>query len=101
MAKQTMKRSMTTDDETWEVRSKNTPAITAYRHRCRQRERNGDLRDCYFKYFYFIPLYTSTSQVSQINFYLYSPVSQITIRLKRLYNLHSIRLPLSLDPRSG
>ncbi len=34
MAKQTKKRSMTTEDKTWkhetEVRSKHTPAITAY-----------------------------------------------------------------------
>ncbi len=43
MAEQTKKRSMTTDDETWEVKSKNTPAITAYRHRCRERQRNENL----------------------------------------------------------
>ncbi len=38
MAEQTKKRSMTTDDEIWEVRSKNTPTITAYRHRCCKRQ---------------------------------------------------------------
>ncbi len=39
---------MTTDDETWEVRSKNTPAITDYRHRCHERERNENLWDYNF-----------------------------------------------------
>lgn len=32
------------------LRSKNTPAVTAYRLRCCQMERNGDLRDCNFKF---------------------------------------------------
>ncbi len=37
---------MTTDDETeTEVRSKNTPAITDYRHRCYERQQNENLRD--------------------------------------------------------
>ncbi len=35
---------MTTDDET-DVRSKNTPAITAYCHRCRKRQQNENIRD--------------------------------------------------------
>ncbi len=39
---------MTTDDETWEVRSKNTPAITDYRHRCRERQQNENLWDFKF-----------------------------------------------------
>ncbi len=33
-----------------EVRSKNTPAITAYRHTCRERQQNENLRDYNFKY---------------------------------------------------
>ncbi len=37
---------MTTDDETLEVRSKNTPAITDYR---REKQRNENLRDYNFK----------------------------------------------------
>ncbi len=41
---------MTTDVETWEVRSKNTPAITAYRHRCSERQQNESLRDYNFNY---------------------------------------------------
>ncbi len=40
MAEQTKKRWMTTDDETWEVRSKNTPTIIAYCHRCCERQWN-------------------------------------------------------------
>ncbi len=44
MTEQTKKRWMTTDDETeTEVSSKNTPAITDYRHRCRERQRNENL----------------------------------------------------------
>ncbi len=35
---------------------------------------------------------------SQVNFYSYSPISQITICVKGLYNLYSIRHPLSIDP---
>ncbi len=44
-AEQTKKRSMTTDDETCDVRSPNTPAIATYGHRCRERQRNENLRD--------------------------------------------------------
>ncbi len=33
----------------WEMRSKNTSAITTYRHRCHQRERHEDLWDGCFK----------------------------------------------------
>ncbi len=42
---------MTTDDETWEVRSKNTPVIKDYRHTCCEREQNENLRDDNFKDF--------------------------------------------------
>ncbi len=41
---------MITDDETWEVRFKNTAAITAYCHWCRERQRNENLQDYIFKY---------------------------------------------------
>ncbi len=37
------------------------------------------------------------SQSSQVESSQYSPISQITICLKGLYNLHSIQHPLSLD----
>ncbi len=51
MAEQTKKRWMTTDDETeTEVRSKNTPAITAYHRRCRERQRNENLPDYNFNF---------------------------------------------------
>ncbi len=58
---------MTTNDETepeteTEVRSKNTPAITDYRHRCRKKQRNENLRDDNFKngqlIFLLLPLLT-------------------------------------------
>ncbi len=39
---------MTTDNETWEVRSKNTSAMTSNRHRCRERQRNENLPDYNF-----------------------------------------------------
>ncbi len=48
MAEQTKKRLMTTDEETeteTKVRSKNTPAITDYRHRCCERQQNENVRD--------------------------------------------------------
>ncbi len=41
---------MTTDNKTWELRSKNTPVITAYCHRCREREQNENLRDYNFNF---------------------------------------------------
>ncbi len=41
-------QTMKLETET-KVRSKNTPAITAYRHRCRERQRNENLRDYNFK----------------------------------------------------
>lgn len=50
MAKQTKKRLMTMHN-VWiflEVRSKNKPAITTYRHRCCQRKHYRAPRDCYF-----------------------------------------------------
>ncbi len=43
---------MTTDDELeseTEARSKNTPAITAYVHRCRKRQQTENLWDYNFK----------------------------------------------------
>ncbi len=44
MVEQTKKITTTTDDGTeTEVRSKNTPAITGYRHRCREREQSENL----------------------------------------------------------
>ncbi len=39
--------------------------------------------------------------VKSSRFYLYTPISQITICLKGLFNLHSIQHPLSLDRRIG
>ncbi len=43
-------RSMTADEETeTEVRSKNTPTIINYCHRCRERQQNENLRDFKFK----------------------------------------------------
>ncbi len=42
-----------------------------------------------------------SSHVRSNKFYLYSPVLQITICLKGLYNLYSIQHSLSLDPRLG
>ncbi len=49
MAKKTKKkRSMTTEDETeTEVRSKNTAAVTDYRHTCCERQQNENLPDYY------------------------------------------------------
>lgn len=41
-----------------EVRSKNTPAITPYRHRCHQREQNVNLWHCHFKLAVHIYFYT-------------------------------------------
>ncbi len=38
MAEQTKKRQINTDDETWEVRSQNTPAITNYRGAAKENE---------------------------------------------------------------
>ncbi len=45
-----------------EVRSKNTPAITDYCHRCRERQQNEHFRDYNFKYLpifllVFLPLF--------------------------------------------
>ncbi len=40
-----------TETET-EVSSKNTPAITDYRHRCREREQNENLWDYDFNHVY-------------------------------------------------
>ncbi len=51
VAKQTKKRSVTTDDETeteTEVSSKNIPAIIDYRHPCHERQRNENLWDYNF-----------------------------------------------------
>ncbi len=36
---------MTTDDETWEVRSENALAITDYRHGCCEKQQNENLQD--------------------------------------------------------
>lgn len=38
---------------------------------------------------------------SQVKFHSYDPKSQITIYLRGLYNLYSVRRPLSSDPRFG
>ncbi len=42
---------MTTDGETWEVKSKNTTAVTTYCHRCCERQQNENLRAYNFKYY--------------------------------------------------
>ncbi len=41
---------MTTGDETWEVRPNNAPAITNYRHRCREIQQNENLQAYSFKH---------------------------------------------------
>ncbi len=44
---------MTADEETeTEVRSKNTPAITDYRHGCSEKQENENLRDYNFKHYH-------------------------------------------------
>ncbi len=52
-------QTMKLETET-EVRSKNTPAITDYRHRCRERQQNENPQDCNFKYHFEVTvLYSS------------------------------------------